>query len=542
MEWYILYMLRHPVFPDPEGLSYIYKLIPDMSFERTFRMQVTPLKKKLIITLSISLVFIIAILLSSALMSKELDLYFPTGGTDYDEVYLDLDDELIEVVSLDKDDQGLYHVRLKAAEGKRKGYTDINLKGARDGFYAPDTYGQSINVTGFGILYSGKFSFNGMHAAFSLLGLLYLCYAILLFKWHREYRKSRFFSYGSIQDLGLAVYFLSQALTYFAMIIFSLMRSEPLSGENLLTINSLALSFICLISFPVIFIFAVMITISNIGLLHKEGKSPSNALGILLSIVLIAGLVIIAFMVMTTPNLFAMDLKDSALVAARGVISSVFFYFVCNLFSTLLHCQLAGCHKPAFDKQYVIILGCGIRDDGTLFPLLQGRADRALSFYHAQEKATGTPPVLVPSGGQGPDECMPEGEAIKNYLISMGIPESQILPETRSVNTLQNMQFSRKVIEDNLKGTKDSNDTFAEKVAFSTTNFHVFRSGILAYDAGMNADGMGAKTKWYFWPNALIREFIGMLVRHWKLHAAILFVIILQAVVSGNAQWIFSLL
>nr|MCR4838345.1 YdcF family protein [Eubacterium sp.] len=78
-------------------------------------------------------------------------------------------------------------------------------------------------------------------------------------------------------------------------------------------------------------------------------------------------------------------------------------------------------------------------------------------------------------------------------------------------------------------------------IAFSTTNFHVYRAGILASDAGMNADGMGAKTKWYFWPNALIREFIGMLAREWKLHLAIIFVITLQAIFSGNIQWLFQI-
>ena len=30
----------------------------------------------------------------------------------------------------------------------------------------------------------------------------------------------------------------------------------------------------------------------------------------------------------------------------------------------------------------------------------------------------------------------------------------------------------------------------------------------------MRAVGMGAKTKWYFWPNAAVREFVGLLTQH----------------------------
>ena len=30
----------------------------------------------------------------------------------------------------------------------------------------------------------------------------------------------------------------------------------------------------------------------------------------------------------------------------------------------------------------------------------------------------------------------------------------------------------------------------------------------------MQAEGMGAPTKWYFWPNAAVREFVGLLTEH----------------------------
>ena len=30
----------------------------------------------------------------------------------------------------------------------------------------------------------------------------------------------------------------------------------------------------------------------------------------------------------------------------------------------------------------------------------------------------------------------------------------------------------------------------------------------------MRAVGMGADTKWYFWPNAAVREFVGLLTAH----------------------------
>ena len=82
-----------------------------------------------------------------------------------------------------------------------------------------------------------------------------------------------------------------------------------------------------------------------------------------------------------------------------------------------------------------------------------------------------------------------------------------ILTETKSRNTLENMSFSGEMIrEKNPEG----------KVLFATSSYHVFRSGILAKRAGLTAEGIGSRTRWWFWPNAFIRETAGLLHKRWK--------------------------
>ena len=48
------------------------------------------------------------------------------------------------------------------------------------------------------------------------------------------------------------------------------------------------------------------------------------------------------------------------------------------------------------------------------------------------------------------------------------------------------------------------------KVCFTTTNYHVLRSGMLARRAGLDAEGLASSTKWYFWPNGLAREIVAI--------------------------------
>ena len=101
---------------------------------------------------------------------------------------------------------------------------------------------------------------------------------------------------------------------------------------------------------------------------------------------------------------------------------------------------------------------------------------------------------------------------MRNYLLSMGIAEDEIIMENKSTTTYENMLFSKQII--------DSINP-ESKVAFSTTNYHVFRSGILADSVGLQADGMGSKTKWYFWPNAFLRELVGVIVSKIKMNVFI---------------------
>ena len=108
---------------------------------------------------------------------------------------------------------------------------------------------------------------------------------------------------------------------------------------------------------------------------------------------------------------------------------------------------------------------------------------------------------------------------MENYLIQKGINKNNIIIEDNATNTNENMKFSKEKIN---KIKKEGN------ICFSTTNYHVFRSGVIACDEGIEGEGMGSKTKWYFYTNALIREFIAALFQERKKHLLIiLFMLIL---------------
>lgn len=91
---------------------------------------------------------------------------------------------------------------------------------------------------------------------------------------------------------------------------------------------------------------------------------------------------------------------------------------------------------------------------------------------------------------------------MRGYLIEQGIDENFIIMEDQSVNTLQNMKFSKAKM-DAIMSNYNS--------LFSTNNFHLFRAGIYARKAGLKSQGIGAKTALYYMPNALIENLLLLL-------------------------------
>ena len=211
-----------------------------------------------------------------------------------------------------------------------------------------------------------------------------------------------------------------------------------------------------------------------------------------------------------------------------NLFAAMYLYFECMMIGTIIANLVVLRRTPPPDRDWLIVLGCGIRRDGTPTPLLRGRLDLAREFYEKQLAETGTKAMFVVSGGQGPDEVRPEAHAMRDYLIASGVEPGRILTEDRSCDTLENMRNSAAIIRER---------TAVPRAAFFTTNYHVFRAGIKAREAGLPAEGMGASTRWYFWPNAAVREFVGLLTEHRARQVVILLLMIAAYTVLTLMAW-----
>ncbi len=262
----------------------------------------------------------------------------------------------------------------------------------------------------------------------------------------------------------------------------------------------LALVLFGLVSLIILLYWNAMVVI------RRESHSLANLLTLILAIFLTLLLIYDTFV--------ANRLPDWA-TSLASILPIGLTYFAIIFLNFLTVSILYQFNHPRYRQDFIIVLGAGLLNGETVTPLLARRIDCAITFYQAQKEHSAAP-KLVMSGGQGADEKVSEAVAMKQYALEKNIPSEDILIETNSTTTFENMKFSNEIIQKQKK---------AAHVIFASNNYHIFRAGMFARKAGLRADGIGAKTALYYLPNAFLREFIAIIAMNKKRHLVILLTI-----------------
>lgn len=273
-----------------------------------------------------------------------------------------------------------------------------------------------------------------------------------------------------------------------------------------------ALAIVCMLMFPVALI--AVFFVEGIKVIKHEGVKPANLLSMLFSILLYAYLSVWPMIGNLRKNTLSTMIYVIIGFSAVYVLSLMAMYSLSAILN-LIHL------KKNRNADYIVVLGSGISGK-TVTPLLAAWIERGIELLNCNSDA-----VLIMSGGQGHGEDIPESVAMAAYAVDKGVDAERIILEQKSVSTEENLLFSRKLM-----------DKEAPKIVIVTTAYHVFRALILAKQKGMKCVGFGAKTKWYFTLNALIREFVGYLRLTWKKHALVIGIVASIVAATNIVGWL----
>lgn len=242
-----------------------------------------------------------------------------------------------------------------------------------------------------------------------------------------------------------------------------------------------------------VLVLAIFLVLNGLTMLRREGHRLGNLLSLL------AGLACLLVPALPFAAQYLNTVVAVAALILLIVVTYVGFVFCCYLLYSVLYGRLGA--RSGFD--FVVVLGSRLID-GRVPPLLAARLDKAAAVWRAETRSGGAP-LLIASGGQGPDEAVPEAHGMAEYLVSQGVPRESILCEDRSTTTRENLGFSAAIMAERRPDPR---------CVVVTNNFHAFRAALLTRRAGVDGQVLGARTARYYWPSATIREFVAILVEH----------------------------
>lgn len=316
---------------------------------------------------------------------------------------------------------------------------------------------------------------------FFALGLLLLAAAIITFAWDRRAWRT-----GILTCLGV-VWVASAGLG-------ALLQTVEWAAGSQMAAAFVFLGLLGLGLLAVLILTGYLIA-NGITVVRREGRSLANGLSLLVGLAMGAAVALVLFTVVTNEGAVV-----RWIILGMPPLSLIAFLFVAFLLQTLLY-RRSVLRRPG-DPAAVVALGSWVNGT-TLTPLLAARVDMALAVWRRQSEAGSC--RLVLSGGQGPDEPMAEAEVMARHAEEEGVPASEILVESRSRTTEQNLRYSVEMLT--LAGVDGP-------ILVATSDYHALRAGMLMRREGIAGDALGARTASYFRPSATLREFVAVLRDH----------------------------
>ncbi len=126
------------------------------------------------------------------------------------------------------------------------------------------------------------------------------------------------------------------------------------------------------------------------------------------------------------------------------------------------------------DYECILVLGCGVRPDGSPTPMLKDRLDRGIQLY-----TLGFAPKILLSGDNG-QEYYNEVGTMKDYCMDAGVLPEDLFLDHAGFSTYESMYRARDIFG-------------ASKLIVVTQKYHEYRAIHIGKKLGMDVAGVAAK-------------------------------------------------
>ncbi len=125
------------------------------------------------------------------------------------------------------------------------------------------------------------------------------------------------------------------------------------------------------------------------------------------------------------------------------------------------------------DVDCILVLGCGVRDDGTPSDMLRDRLLRGIEMYKL-----GAAPKILMSGDHGQTNY-DEVNTMKQYAIDAGVASEDVFMDHAGFSTYESMYRAKEIFQ-------------ADTILIVTQEYHLYRALYVAEQLGMEAYGVAS--------------------------------------------------
>ena len=130
------------------------------------------------------------------------------------------------------------------------------------------------------------------------------------------------------------------------------------------------------------------------------------------------------------------------------------------------------------DVDCILVLGCGVRDDGTPSDMLRDRLLRGIELYEL-----GAAPKLLMSGDHG-RTTYDEVNIMKGFAVDAGMASSSVFMDHAGFSTYESMSRAQDIFQ-------------ADKIIIVTQGYHLYRAIYIARALGIEAYGVASDLNTY---------------------------------------------
>lgn len=130
------------------------------------------------------------------------------------------------------------------------------------------------------------------------------------------------------------------------------------------------------------------------------------------------------------------------------------------------------------DVDCILVLGCGVWEDGRPSHMLEDRLKRSLELYEQ-----GIAPKLLMSGDHGREEY-DEVNVMKSFVVERGVPSEDVFMDHAGFSTYESVFRAKEIFQ-------------TKKIVIVTQGYHLYRAIYIAQALGMDAYGVASDYRAY---------------------------------------------